>query len=288
MTGGRPVPNSSGTARPRLAAPAGACDAHIHIYDAGFLPAGSTARLVDSAAVADYRKLQARTGTTRTVVVTPAAYRTDNRVTLDAIRSLGAVSTRGVAVVHPDVTDAELQALDDGGVRGIRFTLFDPATAVTTFDMVEPLAHRVAELGWHVQLHWRADQIVPRAELLDRLPGTLVFDHLARLPMPEGASHPAFGIVEHLLKGGRAWVKLSGPYLDHRGPDYEGGTGVAQAFVRAAPDRLVWGSDWPHPTEKEVKPDDAALFDLLGDWAGDEALRRRILVDNPAALYGFA
>lgn len=287
MTAPGPVPNSSGTARPRLPAPAGACDTHIHIYDPAFLPAGSTARLADNAAVADYRKLQARTGTTRTVVVTPAACRTDNRVTLDAIRALGPDRTRGVAVVHPDVTDADLLALDQGGVRGIRFTLFDPATAVTTFEMVEPLAHRVAELGWHVQLHWRADQIAPRADLLERLPGVLVFDHMARLPQPEGAAHPAFRIVERLLQSGRAWVKLSGAYLDHRGPAYVGSTQVARAFVRAAPDRLVWGSDWPHPTEKDAKPDDAALFDLLGEWAGDEALRCRILVDNPARLYGF-
>ena len=288
MTAEAAVPNSSGTSWPRLEAPDHACDAHIHIYDPRFLPAGSQARLAENAAVPDYRRLQARTGTSRAVVVTPAAYHTDNRVTLDAIRSLGEGNTRGVAVVHPDVTDAELEAMDEGGVRGIRFTLFDPATAVTNFDMVEPLAHRVAELGWHVQLHWRADQIVPHADLLDRLPCTIVFDHMARLPQPQGAAHEAFGIVERLMQKGRTWVKLSGPYLDSHGPAYEGGEGVAKAFVRAAPERLVWGSDWPHPTEKDVKPDDAVLFDLLGDWAGDAGLWRRILVDNPARLYGFA
>jgi len=110
---------------------------------------------------------------------------------------------------------------------------------------------------------------------------------MARLPQPEGAAHAAFGIVARMLDKGRTWVKLSGPYLDSRGPGYAGRHDVVQAFVKRAPERLVWGSDWPHPTEKEVKPDDAAMFDLFGEWIGDEGMRRRILVDNPARLYGF-
>ena len=284
---GQVIPNSAGTLRPRLVSPAHACDAHMHIYDTRFASSGDLSRQPANGTVADYRRLQARLGTSRTVVVTPAVYRTDNRATLDAIQALGTDSTRGVAVVHPEVTDAQLQALDAGGIRGSRFTLFDPSTAVTTFDMVEPLARRVHELGWHVQLHWRGDQIVEHAGLLGRLPGTIVFDHMARLPQPEGEAHAAFGIVSRLLEQGRTWVKLSGPYLDSRGPEYADRKAIVQALVKRAPERLVWGSDWPHPTEKEVKPDDAAMFDLFGEWIGDESLHERILVDNPARLYGF-
>lgn len=281
------VPNSAGTRAPRRKAPAGACDSHIHIYDPRFPSTGDLSRQPANGTVADYRRLQARLGTSRTVVVTPAVYRTDNRATLDALRALGAESARGIAVVHPEVTDAELQALDAGGIRGIRFTLFDPATAVTTFEMVEPLANRVRELGWHVQLHWRADQIVAQAALLGRLPGTIVFDHMARLPQPDGAGHAAFGIVARMLETGRTWVKLSGPYLDSKGPDYADRRQVVQAFVKQAPERLVWGSDWPHPTERQAKPDDAAMCDLFAGWIGDEALGERILAGNPAQLYGF-
>lgn len=284
MTGAA-LPNSAGTLSPRLKAPAHACDSHMHIYDTRF--AGDLSRQPADGAVADYRRLQARLGTSRTVIVTPSVYRTDNRATLDAIQALGVDATRGVAVVHPEVTDTQLQALDAGGIRGIRFTLFDPSTAVTTFDMVEPLARRVHELGWHVQLHWRGDQIAEHAGLLGRLPGTLVFDHMARLPQPEGVAHAAFGIVSRLLEQGRTWVKLSGPYLDSRGPDYADRKAIVQALVERAPQRLVWGSDWPHPTEKEAKPDDAVLVDLFGEWIGDEVLHERILVDNPARLYGF-
>jgi D-galactarolactone isomerase len=282
------VPNSSGTEPPRVAVPADACDCHMHIYDAEhFAPSRPGARMQANAAVADYRRLQRRIGTTRTVIVQPAAYGTQNGVTLDAIARLG--NARGVAVVHPEVTDAELRQMHAGGVRGIRFTVFDPATAATSIDMIEPLAKRMADIGWHVQIHTRGDQIVANADMLRRLPSTIVIDHMGRVPLPEGAKHPAFNIVRDLIDKGSTWVKLSGAYQDTKigPPTYADATALAQAYVKAAPDRMVWGSDWPHPTEKD-KPDDALLFDLLSQWAPDAAIRHRILVDNPQTLYDFA
>jgi predicted TIM-barrel fold metal-dependent hydrolase len=285
----QPVPNSAGTQRPKLAAPAAAADCHIHIYDAArFPPSRPGARMQSNASVAEYRLLQQRNGTSRVVIVTPAVYETDNRVTLDAIAQIGA-NARGVGVVHPGVTDAELEALAAGGIRGIRFTQFDPATATTTLDMIEPLSRRVADLGWHVQIHMRGDQIAAAADLWQRLPSAIVFDHIGRLPQPSGTDHPAFGIIRALIDKGRTWVKVSGAYLDTKvgPPTYADVTKAALAFIKAAPERMVWGSDWPHPTEKE-KPDDAVLFDLIADWAPEEATRHRILVINPEALYGFA
>ena len=268
-------------------APPLACDAHMHVYDARFPHDG---KMVNGATADDYRReLQARIGTTRTVVVTPRIYGVDNRVTLDAIRQLGADRTRGVAVLRPDVTDAELDTLHTGGIRGIRFTLYTPVQAVVGFEMVESLSQRVHELGWHVQLHWTAAQIVEHEALLRRLPSKIVFDHLARLSLPEGIDHPAFGIVRSLLETGRAWLKLSGPYLDSRVGEaqrYSDMDRAAHAWVNAAPERLVWGSDWPHTTET-IKPDDTALFDVLSHWVEDPLQRRAILVDNPAKLYDF-
>ena len=286
------VPNSSGSDAPSLTAPTGACDSHMHIYDGErFPPArpGPQSRMQSDAAVAQYRLLQQRIGTTRTVIVTPAAYVTDNRVTLDGIAQLGAANTRGVAVVHPGVTDAELKILADGGVRGIRFTVFDPRSAAVSIDMIEPLAKRVADLGWHVQIHMRGDQIVENAALLESLPTPVVFDHLGRLPQPAPLEHAAFGVIRRMLDKGRTWVKLSGAYMDTNAgaPTYADKLAVAQAYIKAAPERVVWGSDWPHPTEKD-KPNDATLFDLLVAWAPDAAQRQRILVSNPEALYGFA
>jgi len=264
----------------------------MHIYDSRFLADGaSRAGFAEHATVSDYLDVQRKTGTQRTVVVTPRNYGTDNRVTLDAIRQLGADRTRGVAVLTPDVTDKQLASLHDGGIRGIRFTLYTPANAAVTFEMVEPLSRRIAEFGWHVQLHWTAAQIVEHRAMLARLPSSIVFDHLARLPLPGGTSHEAFGIVRDLADSGRVWVKLSGPYLDSVvGIDryYEDIAPTARNWVDALPERLVWGSDWPHSTEPAShKPDDAKLLDLLGTWAGNDTIRDRILVDNAAALYDF-
>jgi D-galactarolactone isomerase len=257
----------------------------MHIYDGErFPPARPEARMQPNARLPEYQLLQQRIGTSRVVIVNPAAYVTDNEVTLDAIAKIG-LQARGVAVVHPSVTDTELKRLADGGIRGIRFTQFDPNSASTTIDMIEPLANRVQPLGWHVQIHLRADQIADNADMLMRLPGRIVFDHLGRLTPPEGLNHPAFDVIRRMLDRGRTWMKLSGAYM-FGAPPYAEATKIAQAFVAAAPERMVWGSDWPHPTEKE-KPDDAVLFDLLSEWAPDDATRRRILVDNPATLYGF-
>lgn len=274
-----------------IKAPAYACDSHIHIYDRRFAASpGNGAHIVDHATVDDYRRVQERTGTQRTVIVTPRPYGTDNCVTVDAIRQLGIDNARGVAVLRPDVSDTELDMLDRGGIRGIRFTLYTPHQAVVTFDMVEPLARRIAELGWHVQLHWTADQIVEHEALLTRLPCKMVFDHLARLPLPAGTAHPAYGVVRRLAASGRVWVKLSGAYLDSQvglAGGYADLADTARAWAALLPQRTVWGSDWPHVTETH-KPATAAIFDLLGTWVDDEAARKRILVDNPAELYGFA
>ncbi|HEV7393944.1 MAG TPA: amidohydrolase family protein, partial [Burkholderiales bacterium] len=241
-----------------------------------------------SSAVADYRLLQKRLGLTRVVIVTPRNYVTDNSVTLDAIRQLGAGNARGVGVVRPTATDAELKTLHDGGIRGIRFTVGQPKTAVVTIDMIEPLAKRIAHLGWHVQLNMESDQIVENETMLRRLPTQIVFDHMGKLGL-SGLEHPAFDVLRALLDERRAWVKISGAYMNTRvgPPSYADATQVARAFVNTAPERLVWGSDWPHPTPRE-KPDDGLLFDLLATWAPDDKTRHRILVSNPEALYGFA
>jgi D-galactarolactone isomerase len=285
------VPNTTGTEPAKLKAPANAADCHMHIYDPRFVETNPRPGLnPKNATVTDYRLLQKRTGTTRVVVVTPRNYATDNRVTVDALAQLGA-NARGVAVVHPTVTDAELKSLNDGGIRGIRFSLGGP-NAVVTWDMVEPLAKRVADLGWHLQFNVDGEQIVANADLFRRLPTTMVFDHMGHPTLPAGPDHPSVAIMRGLIDRGRTWVKLSGAYDNTKigPPDYPDATKIAQAFVKAAPERLVWGSDWPHPSmqERPPLPNDALLFDLLGVWAPDEATRQRILVENPQNLYGFA
>ncbi|MET7244411.1 amidohydrolase family protein [Methylobacterium sp. EM32] len=278
-------PNSAGMGLPRSGTVPKACDAHFHVLDPRF-PTPETTR-PDGTTFADYRAIQARLGTTRGVIVQAKYHRTDPACLLDALARLGP-DGRGVAVVHPEVQDAELRRLDAGGVRGLRFSVWNPADTVTTVAMIRPLARRIADLGWHAQIHMSGAQILAHADLLAELPCPIVIDHMGRLPPREGPDHPAFGVIARLIDGRRTWVKLSGAYLntEQGPPDYADATRIARSFVGLAPERLVWGSDWPHVTEPH-KPDDAVLFDLLAEWAGSGRQRDRILVDNPAELYCF-
>lgn len=283
------VPFSSGTQRPYLIAPTNACDCHMHIYDSRFPPSPHWKKRPPEANVDAYRLFQKRIGTIRTVVVTPSTYGIDNRCTLDALKQMGSTA-RGVAVVDMDVSDSELKRLDSLGICGIRINFVSPQSwGETTMEMLETLAKRVSNFGWHVQVLMSADQIVTMEGILQGLPVPVVIDHLARIPQPVGTEHPAFTSVLRLLDKGNTWVKLSGAYMDTNvGPaGYDDVTKVAQGFVKGAPERMIWGSDWPHPTEVE-KPNDAVLFDLLSKWASDERIINKILVENPAVLYGFS
>jgi predicted TIM-barrel fold metal-dependent hydrolase len=281
------VPWSSGTNLPKLKMPADACDCHHHIYNSKFPIAPSATLKPGDAKVADYQALQKRNGTTRSVVVQPSTYGTDNSCTLDGMAQLGPAS-RGVAVVDTSVTDAELKRLNGLGVRGIRFNLVQ--AGATTVDMLEPLSKRIDDFGWHVQIHQIGDGIVKMEDVLQKVASPIVFDHMGRIPKDVGVDHPAYTVISRLIDKGRTWVKISGAYMDTKigPPTYADSTKLAQAFVKLAPQRMVWGSDWPHPTEKaDDKPNDATLVDLLTEWAPDEATRNRILVSNPAELYGF-
>ncbi|MCJ2025949.1 amidohydrolase family protein [Methylobacterium sp. J-067] len=283
------VPFSAGTEAPSIRVPPEACDCHIHILSTRF-PASSHWRgqpVLDSD-VAAYRQVQARLGTSRVVVVTPSTYGTDNRATLDGVAQFGR-SARAVVVVDLDITEAELRAMAAQGAVGIRVNFGTPQSwGTTTAERLETMARKVAPLGWHVQIYATGDQIVELDPVLSRLPTPLVIDHLARLPPAQGINHPAYFIVRRLLDSGRAWMKLSGAYLNTTSgpPAYADATAVAKSFAAAAPERMVWGSDWPHRGEKHL-PDDARLLDLLAEWVPDERARARVLVDNPAALYGF-
>ncbi len=286
--GQEPVPNSAGTEAPKLKVPAGSRDCHHHIYDPARFPQPAEAKspIWPNARVQEYRLLQQRLGTSRDVVVTPSAYATDNRVTLDAISQLRP-NARGVAVVGADVTDAEMKTLDAGDIRGIRFSLTSTTISSATMEGIEHLADRIASFGWHTQFQTTADQVVEMKDVLNRLPCPLVFDHMGHVS-PSGLDHPAYQVIRSLIDKGRSWVKLSVTFDNTKDgpPGFADVTAVAQAFVKAAPERLVWGSNWPHPNESK-KPDDAVLLDLLAQWAPNDQVRHRILVENPETLYGF-
>ena len=279
---------STASTVPKLQAPAGTCDTHMHIYgpEETYPLAGTGAAVVPGATVDAYRAVQQRLGLERTVIVQAAAYGTDNRCTLDAIAAIGEAA-RGVAVVDTGVDDAELERLTGLGVRGAR--LFMVSGGVLSWDDLGELLSRVNEFGWHGQLQMHGRELTERLAEIRSWPGNLVIDHVGRFEEPIGTDHPAFKALMSLVEGGRCWVKLSGVYLSSGlgHPAYEDVGILARALAEAAPERMLWASDWPHPSEAIDPPDDAMLLDVLLHWFDDEALRQRILVDNPAQLYGF-
>ena len=283
------APFSAGRGRTPVDVPPGACDCHVHLYDARYPAApGATLRPPDASA-ADYRRLQRRTGTQRVVFVTPSTYGTDNRTLCDALAAFGA-RARGVAVIDEQVSDAQLSALHACGVRGIRLNLSHGV--VNSVSQIEPLARRIAPLGWHLQLLAPVDTWPGLAAVLDRLQVPLVFDHFGRLAPSMAGRHPAHALILRLLSERRAWVKLSGAYIvsEKGAPRYEDVAALARSFLEAAPDRVLWGSDWPHASATaghQAMPDDAQQMALLSDWTGSAGVLHRVLVRNPAELYGF-
>ncbi len=274
------------TTTPKLKAPPGTCDTHMHIYAPGY-PVRPKVAQPPAAPVSEYKKLCERLGITRTIFVQPNAYGADNSCLLAAMKEYGP-SARGVAVVTPEVSDAEIERLTKAGIRAVRFMLL--SGGYLTSDVFDTLTARVHELGWHVNLQVDGRTFAAREAQLRKLKGDLVIDHVGKFLEPVATDHPSFRALLRLVESGRTWVKLSAPYEVSKvgRPLYSDVGALAKALVKAAPDRMLWASNWPHPSATDAnRPDDAELLDLLLDWAPDDAARRKILVDNPARLYGF-
>ena len=290
-------PFSAGQAAARVHLPAGACDAHIHVYDRR-CPTVPGARLrPPDASLAQYRQVQARMGTQRAVVVTPSTYGCNNTLLLQALTELGEHG-RGVAVIDAQTPDAELAQLHEHGVRGVRLNL-SLGVSHRPSD-IRPIAERIAPLGWHLQLLMPPDTLLAQAPLLQalvrELPLDLVLDHFARLGPQHLGQHPAHADahaqVLALLATGRVWLKLSGGYLvSPQGSSEDPALhALARSFIDAAPERMLWGSDWPHASASaglHPWPDDARQIECLAQWAGDAHTLQQLLVHNPQQLYGF-
>ena len=269
--------------------PAGACDCHMHIFGPTERHAPITAAdyVPADALYEDYIALRLSLGLSRTVVVQPSIYGLDHACTAEAVERLGE-SGRGVAVLAPDVHDSEIEYLHSIGFRGIRFNLVSSGGVAA--DAFETMAARVAEYCWHVQVMVTGDAIASLAPRLAGLPVDVVIDHMGRFDAIAEAEPAGFRSLLSLLEGGRCWVKLSGAYrIDFGGAPWPMAAPLAKTLIAAAPERLLWGTDWPHPDlGTSPMPDDAALLDALAAWTAKDALLQRILVDNPAALYDFA
>jgi D-galactarolactone isomerase len=270
---------------PKVPAPPRSCDTHMHFYDRAIPPAPGGPALPGHYTVPMYQELQKRLGLERVIVVQPNAYQYDNRVTLSAIAELGTCA-KGVAVVKPDVAEAEIERLTAAGIRAQRFFAL-PGGAVG-FDRMDQIMARVHPFGWHANIQLNGRDLPQHDAQLRRLPGHFVIDHIGKYIDPVAPEDEAFQALLRLLDTGRCWVKLSAPYESSKSgaPAYGDVARLARALVKHAPERMLWASNWPHPYRSPI-PSSAAMLDLLLEWAPDDVARRRVLVDNPAELYGF-
>ena len=271
---------------PKLKAPKGACDTHMHFYGKEGTQAPGTF-LPGYFPVEDYQAMQKRVGLERVIVVQPNAYADDNSVTLASMKKLGLKNSKGVAVVRPGVKDAELERLTKGGMCALRIMTLHGGTL--GFDVMDELMARVHQFGWHANIQLDGRELPKYEAQIERLPGKFVIDHTGKFLEPVPPEHESFRSLLRLVDTGRCWVKLSAPYETSKtgAPKYEDVGKLAKALVKKAPERMLWASNWPHPAVRPKVPDDVELLELLLDWAPDELTRRKILVDNPAALYGF-
>ena len=266
--------------------PPGACDCHMHVFEDRF-PLAATATFRPPHAPADaYRAVQQALGLSRVVVVQPTGYAFDNRCTLEALAALGP-GARAIVVVAPGTGEAELAALDALGVRGVRYMMLPGG--VLGWDSLEATAAKLEALGWNIDLQLDGRDLPTREAMLSALPGRLVIDHIGKFLGPTSVESEAFASLCRLLDRGRCWIKLSAPYESSRSgpPDYADVAPLARRLAERYPERCLWASNWPHPNTRPL-PSEQALLDWAGRCIGSDANRQRILVDNPAELYGFA
>lgn len=274
--------------KPLFRMPAGAIDCHAHIFgpQSRFPFSPERSYTPPDCTLQDYEALLNTLGIARCVIVHGGAHGTDNRVTLDALAQLGA-RARGVAVIRPGLPAQELQSMHAAGMRGCRISSVVRGGA--SFEHLEALAEETAPLGWHLVLHLhRSEELVALAPRLRALPNPFVVDHLGHVLGREGTAAAGFSALMALLDTDRCWVKLASLYRSsQQAYPHADMLPMIHEVTQARPDRVVWGSNWPHPIYAGAMPNDADLVDLIPSWVPDEETQWRMLVANPAALYGF-
>jgi len=272
---------------PRLKAPAGATDCHMHFYLPGFQAQPGGPPVAETATVENYAIVQHRLGLARLVVVQPNAYQFDNGSTLMGLDLVGKARARAVIALDPETSIAELQRLDDRGVRGARIMNL-PGGAVK-LDGLKPVERLAREVGWSLLVQFNGNEMLQHLDLLQSIEADFVIDHLGKFMPPVASDAPQIEAILRLLDRGNCWLKICGAYEVSLtgGPDYSDVAGLAKRLIAHAPERLIWGTNWPHvAVPRSAYPDDARQLDLLLDWASPDT-RQRILIDNPAELYGF-
>jgi len=281
------APDSHPT-KPLHALPEGAWDAHCHVFGpaADFPYAEDRSYTPPDAPFETLRSLHDHLGFSRGVIVQASCHGSDNRAMLDTIaRSEGRY--RGVAIVNGSESDVHLAELDAAGVRGVRFNFVAHLGGAPDLDVFDSTVDRLAGLGWHVVLHLDAQDILTYADRLARIPVPFIIDHMGRVKAQDGIDQEPFKALQHLMENPLAWVKVCGSERVSTGRrPFEDAIPFAERLIDIAPDRVLWGTDWPHPNITKDMPNDGGLVDLMFNFCADPEKRQKLLVENPLKLYG--
>jgi 2-pyrone-4,6-dicarboxylate lactonase len=278
--------------RPVVRLPAGSIDTHVHVFEPRYPLSAGRGYNPPPSTLADLEHLHATLGIDRVVFTQPSIYGIDNSAILDGMAALNARTpsrARAVVAISLRIKDDELAALDAAGVRGVRLNTDNKGGMPIGFDQIPTLAARLKPLGWHVEFLFPGKDIIDLMPVFTALTIPLSIGHFAYQPATAGVSAPGFKALIELMRRGNTWMKISGAnrVSETDLPPYDDVKPLAQALIDAAPERIMWGTDWPHPNKYVVNPNDGDLVDAFGDWVSDEAMRRKIMVDTPAKFYRF-
>jgi predicted TIM-barrel fold metal-dependent hydrolase len=286
------LPPVRDTRKPSLTLPRGSIDTHVHVFEKRYkLSAGRGYNPPDST-LADLKKLHATLGIDRVVFTQPSVYGTDNSAILDGMAALNAETpgrARCVVAIGMDTSEDELARLDALGARGVRLNTDNKGGMPIGLSEIATLGAKIAPFGWHIEFLFPGKDIVELMPVFTGLEVPMSIGHFAYQPATAGVAAPGFQALLALMRQGNTWMKISGAnrVSETDLPPYDDVKPMAEALVEAAPDRIMWGTDWPHPNKYVANPNDGDLVDAFGDWIGDATMRRRIMVDNPAKLYRF-
>jgi len=277
---------------PRIELPAGSIDTHVHVFEPGYAWSPERGYNPPDSTLDDLTHLHTTLGIDRVVFTQPSVYGADNSAILDAMRKLNAATpnrARSVVALGLDVTDTDLAELDRVGVRGVRLNTDNKGGMPLEMDDIPELAARIGELGWHLEFLFPGSHIIDLMPVFTALTVPMSIGHFAYQPATAGVAAPGFQALLELMRAGNTWMKISGANRVSATdlPPYDDVAPMAHALIDAAPGRIMWGTDWPHPNKYEVNPNDGDLADALGEWVTDDTMRRRILVDTPASFYRF-
>ncbi len=278
--------------RPRSVLPKGAIDTHVHVFAPGYAMSAARGYTPPWSTLEDLKHLHATLGIDRVVFTQPSVYGIDNAAILDGMRALNAQTpgrARAVVALDMNFTEKALADMDAAGVRGVRLNTDNKGGMPIEFSDIPELTARIRPFGWHLEFLFPGKDILELMPVFASLELPMSIAHFAYQPAAAGVNAPGFQALVELARRGNTWIKISGANRVSRGdlPPYDDVKPMAEALIAAAPERIMWGTDWPHPNKYVVNPNDADLVDALCDWVPDEAMRRRILVDNPARFYRF-